>query len=385
MSKRHPVVDKTELIRDLMSSKIRSHVVHVPTGFGKTTNLNMIEDFLSKKSKVEFKNTKIWKDVGFVEKHFRKYTVVRVSLGNCFCDSWEVWLDQVCKAFGWVGEIPIIDDRVAYRLTDRIKPRDNNTVLLLDDYDTALYVPFEDSMQRDIQAHIFRELFGCLCNELGFVKILAMGTIFYYPIWPLNCAHYDAFEGSLGRHYGFSRSELEDIFGCTETEGITPWDECLPSVLLKRSVLYEIEAMLGLLDGIQKWYGGYTYRNLVCPRSLILFLASGMEFKTYWSNCLLEGGVFMGKDNGLWQPSIAEISLNLLLRQRSEYLESGEDQMPKIEREYLNLMEVDATHDKVMMDLCRLGICRISDETRHVTFANLETMEYAKKLLHQLN
>ena len=75
-------VDKTNLIADLLKSKIEVILFSRPRRFGKTLNMNMLKEFLDieKDSKELFRGLNIEKEVTLCEKCQNKYPVIFVSM-----------------------------------------------------------------------------------------------------------------------------------------------------------------------------------------------------------------------------------------------------------------------------------------------------------------
>ena len=89
-------IDKTLFIKEFIDSRTEVDVILRPRRFGKSTNLNMLESFLSmsyspnvSSIKRFFENSLVGQDRKFMPQHFRQYPVILLSLKNCAGNTWE--------------------------------------------------------------------------------------------------------------------------------------------------------------------------------------------------------------------------------------------------------------------------------------------------------
>ena len=84
-------IDKTEMIKDLLTYKTEVTLITRPRRFGKTLNMSMLRYFFEK-TKLDhrslFQNLKISKDQDMMQ-HCGKYPVIFLTLKDVKCNSWE--------------------------------------------------------------------------------------------------------------------------------------------------------------------------------------------------------------------------------------------------------------------------------------------------------
>ena len=287
-------VDKTLPIKDLLDADdCGVYLFTRPRGFGKTTNLSMLDAFFNR----EYEG-KTWFDGLEISKH-RKYDgyrhafpVIHLDLGNTGAGSYDSFLGKMREAVrdafephrrllewpdlreparrifrhldeGDTGREDIVES-INLLSSSLNSYHGKKPVILIDEYDRAISDPFGESL-REPASIFLRELLyestkGNDNRELVFITG-TMQTAQESILSDLN---------NLRVNNIFSTMS-DERFGFTENE--------------TRSIL-EHYGGEGRFDEARQWYGGYVFGNAeVCnPRSIMRYASNGFVPAPYWEN-----------------------------------------------------------------------------------------------------
>lgn len=285
-------VDKTLLIKELLSSGGAITLLPRPRRFGKTLNLSMLRYFFEKSdadTSYLFKDTAIWHDPTARE-HHAQYPIIFLTFKNVKELTWQ---DTRTKIFNTIAQEfsrhsylqkdlsphdaeqfrAILDktaDHIAYGnsllfLTQLLhKHYNKKVILLLDEYDAPMHSAYTHAYYPEL-THFMRVL---LTSALKDNPHIARGVI----TGILRAAKEGIFSG-LNNLAVFSLLSLpfQDKFGFTYEE---------VKQLLKDQKLSDT------MHEITQWYNGYTFgqTTIYNPWSLMLCANERGLIKTYWLN-----------------------------------------------------------------------------------------------------
>jgi hypothetical protein len=180
-------VDKTLFIKDIIFGPEISVILR-PRRFGKSTNLFMLESFLSVYSELtSFSDLIIGEDLDFCNRHFKQYPVIHVSFKDCEASTWEimnlnVWniLRNVVLSHLDHGELNIkipestnlnsetppefFYDILLELITALFKKHKKRVVVLIDEYDAPLNDAFRNGYYEKASL-FFKQLYSSALKD----------------------------------------------------------------------------------------------------------------------------------------------------------------------------------------------------------------------------
>ena len=93
-------VDKTLLIKEILSAEKAVLLFPRPRRFGKTLNLSMLRyffDIRTPENKELFKDLKIWNEKEIIEKHCCQYPVIYLTFKDAKADTWDLMYQQLTE------------------------------------------------------------------------------------------------------------------------------------------------------------------------------------------------------------------------------------------------------------------------------------------------
>uniref|UniRef100_A0A1B6L9P6 AAA-ATPase-like domain-containing protein n=1 Tax=Graphocephala atropunctata TaxID=36148 RepID=A0A1B6L9P6_9HEMI len=305
--KTHEFVDKTILIKELLHNA-ETLIVAAPSGFGKSTNLDMIRMFLSttvdkKQAQDVFRNTKLSAEESFFNTHFNSHPVIHCSFKPIspvtdYDSMVAAFRDVLYKTFlqhHYLADSPHLtknDFRELKSYTDKeqyrtLKPiqisvglyvlsqllerhHGKQVILLIDDYDSVILDSIFTKSLEIVEVFGFYNaiLSGVLIHNEHVNTTIMTGTtcVSMKPLVDLESLQCVKF---------LQDETFKDFFGLTETEV----DDLLGRAAFKK--------MQSHRQDIKMWYDGYTSPDLSVhiynTRSVLNFLRSG-ELKSYLSH-----------------------------------------------------------------------------------------------------
>lgn len=253
-------VDKTLFIKDFVEGNHR-YLILRPPGFGKSTNLQLLQLFLSNLEPNEdlFKPYQIYQHKSFFKKHFGKYPVIYLgfkAVSNCqnFQDMkekvWQVLRTEALRhdlpAFGYdLNDCnpPQSMDFFLSKFISGLKKRHEQPVyVLIDDYDAPLNSAFSKGFNREA-SDFFSTFYTKALKDNGDLHRSCIMGILGVNYLPINLKVCSALTELFSEYFGFNEDETE------------------PFQSLEISH-----------EGLLEWYGGYHIggRNILNPASVLM-------------------------------------------------------------------------------------------------------------------
>ncbi len=302
-------IDKTGLVKELLSSRGKVNLFIRPRRFGKSINMSMLQRFFEiGTDKSLFDGLGISKETALCEKYMGQFPVIAISLkqvnGETFEEAranvWDVIISEA-KRFSFLLDSDRLDEfdkkdfielRNKQSLLDSSlhllsyllnKHYGRQVIILIDEYDAPLQKAYEKDYY-DNMVTLIRQLFGYALksnSSLYFGVLTGCMRVSYSGTSTGSSA------ASLGKESLFSDLNnptmytlMDDI--CDEWFGFT--DQEVHGLLdnLNLSDYYEIT---------KDWYDGYRIGNtdIYCPWDVInwcrqLLLSTDKEPRNYWAN-----------------------------------------------------------------------------------------------------
>ncbi|RIA95611.1 hypothetical protein C1645_733909 [Glomus cerebriforme] len=325
-------VDKSLFIMEFMIYGEQVNLITRPRQFGKSTNLSMLNDFLTPplteeertKGLSSFKNLKVFKFDWFMKLHFGKWPVIHISFKDINSRSWKLMLNSIKKRLSDLYEQHryIIDNnllemneedffkKILRGTTDQSalinslsrlarylrKCYNKSSVILIDEYDW----PMKHAKNKDYEDinSLFQSMYSNVAKVTYFSLLVECNTYLslknnlksleqdnpdvhktlFVRLLPLDQATFLSGLNNV-EHFPMhvlpsihERAYFSDSFGFTEKE---------VNVLLKESTLKDIT-----LDNLSIHYNGYKTSIGTCiynPYSIVSCLKSGI-IADYWTN-----------------------------------------------------------------------------------------------------
>ncbi|PKY19691.1 DUF1703-domain-containing protein [Rhizophagus irregularis] len=270
-------VDKSLFIMEFMIFGKRANLIIRPRRFGKSTNLSMLETFLSTdypplnyvpdvKTSL-FGNLKVARFEWFAKLYYKQWPVIHISFKDLGSESWELMLGEIKERISdlYGKHQYLIDILPEYNKKDFVA----SSVILIDEYDW----PMENSRGfYDKSDDFFRTMYSSIAKENTNVdKILFVGT---FPLRQSsflsglnNVVAYPMHERP--NHSG--RAIFSDTFGFTEEE--------IKHLLEKKHQNKKLKELRLYYNGYRTSTGVHIYN----PHSVISCLEKN-EIDNYWIN-----------------------------------------------------------------------------------------------------
>lgn len=292
-------VDKTLFIKEFIESKTEVDVILRPRRFGKSTNLKMLQSFLSRSTssnmgsiKQFFESSLIGQDRKFMTQHFCQYPVVFLSLKNCGGDSWpemktELWscIRDMCRPH--LPEISMASEfaevnfnsfsapdlaimkELMLRLMEFLcdKSGGKRVVVLVDEYDAPLNRAFQNGFYGEASSFFSRFFTRALKDNTYLQKACFLGIVEVQGANILstlnNMCVYSVRSNEFSSCFGFTVEEIQKVVDCEET-----------------------------VSRILAWYNGYTIgtRTVVNPWSFLSSIRFG-RFESFWIDTSFTGTI----------------------------------------------------------------------------------------------
>lgn len=319
-------VDKTGVIKELLSKRGKVNLFTRPRRFGKSLNMSMFRYFFQIGGDKEiFKDTQIARDTQLCEKYMGKFPVISVSLKSAGAADYKTARALMCSIIGdealrfyellssdkltaqekaFYEQLITVDKsgEGVYAMPDAVLMRSlkvlssllekhygQKVVLLIDEYDVPLAKANEQGYY-DAMIVLIRNMFGQALKTNGSLYLAVLTGC-------LRVARESIFTG-LNNLLVFSitSAECADGFGFTDDE------------VRKMLEYYGLEDKY---DVIKEWYDGYRFGNaeVYCPWDVINYVYRLLGTRTlppqnYWINTssndvinrLLQGASFETRD-----------------------------------------------------------------------------------------
>lgn len=300
-------VDKTALIKSLLSRQFAAHLITRPRRFGKTLTMSMLADFfdISLDSKAHFDGLEISHDHALCESWMNQYPVLYLTLksveGTNYASaygSFIVLLSDLCKRYAFLENSVKVDedDRLLFRELKAQKSESPNmknslllltrmlnahygkpVILLVDEYDVPLAKASEYGYYAEM-LDIIRALLGNAIKTNDYLKLAVITGC-------LRISKESIFTGVNNLVTdSISGSGFEEYIGFTESD---------VTALLKST---------GFSDHaheIKSWYDGYCFgrTDIYCPWSVLNHLNALRDNpsavpQNYWANTSHNGIIY---------------------------------------------------------------------------------------------
>ncbi|MDE7425635.1 MAG: ATP-binding protein [Lachnospiraceae bacterium] len=294
-------IDKTNFIKEWWESKDKVTLITRPRRFGKTLNVNMVEDFFSIRYEGRgdlFEGLFVWEDEKYRELQ-GTYPVISISFANIKEKNFENTRENICRMIAdlYVSHCNLLDseqlleDEKFYiretitqkeRMTDAFvckslhrlsgylsKHYGKKVIILLDEYDTPMQEAYMHDYWKDLVSFI-RNLFNSTFKTNPYLERAIMTGI-------TRVSKESIFSDLNNLKVVTTTSpKYADCFGFTEQEVFASLEK------------YGLSAQK---EEVKNWYDGFTFGSLTDiynPWSIINFLDTG-EFAAHWANSSSNG------------------------------------------------------------------------------------------------
>lgn len=287
-------VDKTDMIKDLLTYKTEVTLITRPRRFGKTLNMSMLRYFFEKtelENSSLFQNLKIYTDKEIM-KHCGKYPVIFLTLKDVKCHTWketyDVLKDLICIEFEkhryLLNETCLSEDEKIYynKILKQTAANSNymlslatlssyleryygeKVIILIDEYDTAIESGFHSGFYEEVVS-FFRNFFSAGLKGNTSLKLAVLTGIVRVSKESIfsglnNISVFSILDEDYSKYFGFTEKEVAKLtkdYACEEQ-----------------------------LVSIKKWYNGYQFGELEIynPWSILNFLRKKCIYMPYWLN-----------------------------------------------------------------------------------------------------
>ena len=287
-------IDKTEMIKDLLTYKTKVTLITRPRRFGKTLNMSMLCYFFEKTEPNHhslFQNLKISKDEDMM-KHCGRYPVLFLTLKDVKCNTWEetyqkikgLIIDEFTKHdYLLEGDILKSTEKKYYqRVLDNVmtlsdaeetlkklscyleRYHKEKVIILIDEYDTPIDSGFHSSFYEQVVS-FFRNFFSAALKGNSSLKFSVLTGIIRVSKESIfsglnNISVFSVIDEDYCQYFGFTQDEVTQL---------TKDYDCQQH-----------------LPQIKTWYNGYQFGNLEIynPWSILNFLRKKCVYMPYWVN-----------------------------------------------------------------------------------------------------
>lgn len=286
-------VDKSLLICDALTYFHHCTKAYIrPKGFGKTTNLSMLEEYLDvrRKGTQRFDGLEISKpEHSKFWVHKNSHNVIRLNMKDCVGNGWEEFIHKfghmMSKAYiEHLDDVPIIPERrerfnriisetatedellfALYLLTRTLRKHNRlRTTVLIDDYDMPVIANMGNESAKKILEYITHVFSKALEDNEYITNAVITATT------------HAEFETMF---FGPLLIEKTDVIWCSEdSHGFTE---------AETKMILEETGHTDRLDEVREWYGGYRLNDheMYNPYSVMRYVANGCcEPEPYWGD-----------------------------------------------------------------------------------------------------
>ena len=291
-------VDKTGLIRDLLSHWAKVNLFTRPRRFGKSLNMSMLKTFFELETdKSLFQNLRISEEKSLCEEYMGKFPVISVSLKAINAENYEnacaMAAQVICgeaRRFQYLLESEQLTefDKKAFlqllqsNMSEAVlcsslkvlselleKHHRQKVILLIDEYDVPLPKAFERGYY-DQMVFLIRNLFEYALKTNDSLKFAVLTGC-------LRIAKESIFTGLNNfKVYSITNTEFDETFGFTNEE------------VRKMLVYYGLDSHF---EEVKAWYDGYRFGNadVYCPWDVVNYCEdhnenTNAELQNYWMN-----------------------------------------------------------------------------------------------------
>ena len=287
-------IDKTEMIKDLLTYKTEVTLITRPRRFGKTLNMSMLRYFFEKTELNHhslFQNLKISKDEDMM-KHCGRYPVLFLTLKDVKCNTWQetyqkikgLIIDEFTKHdYLLEGDILKSTEKKYYqRVLDNVmtlsdaeetlkklscyleRYHKEKVIILIDEYDTPIDSGFHSGFYEQVVS-FFRNFFSAALKGNSSLKLSVLTGIIRVSKESIfsglnNISVFSVIDEDYCQYFGFTQDEVTQL---------TKDYDCQQH-----------------LPQIKTWYNGYQFGNLEIynPWSILNFLRKKCVYMPYWVN-----------------------------------------------------------------------------------------------------
>ncbi len=287
-------IDKTEMIKDLLTYKTEVTLITRPRRFGKTLNMSMLRYFFEKTELDHhslFQNLKISKDQDIMQ-HCGKYPVIFLTLKDVKCNTWEetyqkikgLIIDEFTKHdYLLEGDILKPTEKKYYQriLDNTMTPSDaeetlkklssyleryykEKVIILIDEYDTPIDSGFHSGFYEPVVS-FFRNFFSAALKGNSSLKLSVLTGIIRVSKESIfsglnNISVFSVIDEDYSQYFGFTQEEVTQLTKDYDCQSHLPQ--------------------------IKTWYNGYQFGELEIynPWSILNFLRKKCVYMPYWVN-----------------------------------------------------------------------------------------------------
>ena len=287
-------IDKTEMIKDLLTYKTEVTLITRPRRFGKTLNMSMLRYFFEKTEPTHhslFQNLKISKDEDMM-KHCGRYPVLFLTLKDVKCNTWQETYELLKELIrieyekhrylleeSYLSE----EEKMSYKKILKLEGNNSNYVLalstlssyleryhkekviiLIDEYDTPIDSGFHSGFYEQVVS-FFRNFFSAALKGNSSLKLSVLTGIIRVSKESIfsglnNISVFSVIDEDYCQYFGFTQDEVTQL---------TKDYDCQQH-----------------LPQIKAWYNGYQFGDLEIynPWSILNFLRKKCVYMPYWVN-----------------------------------------------------------------------------------------------------
>lgn len=342
-------VDKTLLIKDIVTLSGKIKLITRPRRFGKTLNMDMMFRFFSVDEEEDlFEDLKIWEEKDIVKEHYHKYPVIYISFKSVKENTWqkaldntknliselakdmkkyvndeydESYMEKIIRKEATEGEYSLFlryISKMIYKKTGKMP------IILIDEYDVPIesaYVNrnkdkgYYDNMIDFMRSFLTAALKGS-DTYFSFAILTGVYRIAKESIFSglNNLVVYSAFDNEMSDKYGFTEDELSEM-------------------------LFHYKLTREDKETIDRWYGNYKVgktENLYNPWSVINYISKRVHGKLSLKEATQKYWVDTSENSII----IEQIQRNAMLKKELDSLLTGKGVIVRVDPS-LSLREIE--------------------------------------------
>ena len=239
------LIDKSQLITDLIQDSSLVILFPRPRRFGKTLNLSMLRCFLEKSEEARedlFEDLRVWQDEA-ARPHFQRYPVISLSFKDVKLESWpqafakfQSLLVELCASFSYLASSPALSsfERASFEALYEKRAPDpayydvladlsrwltahhgQKVWILIDEYDTPLYASYVHGYFDKMVSFVRSLLSGGLKDNSNLHKGVLTGILRVAKESIFsglnNITVYSMLDSPFASAFGFTEEEVEGI------------------------------------------------------------------------------------------------------------------------------------------------------------------------------
>lgn len=237
-------IDKTGMIKELLSSRSEVNLFTRPRRFGKSLNMSMLKNFFEFGSdKRIFEGLEISREKELCEKYMGKFPVISLSLkgvnAGCYENAWKMAVQIIngeARRFQYLLEsehlsqhdkdmfVTLLKDDMAESLLENSlkilskllkKHHDHKVIILIDEYDVPIANAFEHGYY-DKMVELVRNFFGQALKKNDSLYLAVLTGCIQISKESIfdgfnNLKVYSIIDEDFGEYFGFTNHEIKEL------------------------------------------------------------------------------------------------------------------------------------------------------------------------------